>query len=211
MAEKLNSINLRPTLKRNPGKNINYIKKKQQILQVAAELILKKGFSSTSMNDIASQLGFNKAALYHYCRNKEEIALEIEQINLETVKKIFDEINEKCDSGLDKLRHFYISYAKMMATPFGAAGVQIVAQPISDEFAQRSKLLFKETDDTIRGYINQGQIDGSLAKLDVRWCDFVLFGTLHWMPHWYLEQGNMDPEKLGEEMFNVMLRGLLPR
>ncbi|MDA9592986.1 hypothetical protein N9R68_03030, partial [Porticoccaceae bacterium] len=62
-----------------------------------------------------------------------------------------------------------------------------------------------------RGYIKQGQIDGSLAKLDVRWCDFVLFGTLHWMPHWYLEQGNMDPEKLGEEMFNVMLRGLLPR
>ena len=126
---------------------------------MAAELILKKGFSSTSMNDIASQLGFNKAALYHYCRNKEEIALEIEQINLEHVKRIFGEINEKCDSGLDKLRHFYISYAKMMATPFGAAGVQIVAQPISDEFAQRSKLLFKETDDTIRGYIKQGQID----------------------------------------------------
>jgi AcrR family transcriptional regulator len=211
MAEKLDSIKASPALKSSSGKNDNYMKKKQQILQVAAELILKKGFSSTSMNDIAAQLGFNKAALYYYCQNKEEIALEIERINLEYVKAIFREISEKCDSGLDKLRHFYIGYAKMMATPFGAAGVQIVAQPISDEFAQRSKLLFKETDDTIRGYINQGQMDGSLAKLDIRWCDFVLFGTLHWMPHWYLQQGNMDPETLGEEMFNVMLKGFLPR
>jgi hypothetical protein len=48
-----------------------------------------------------------------------------------------------------------------------------------------------------------------LPKLGVRSCDFVLFHTLHWMPHWYLEQGNMDPKKLGEEMLNVIPRGLI--
>ena len=43
---------------------------KQRILRIALELFAQNGYLGTSMNDIAGQLGFTKAALYkHYAAN----------------------------------------------------------------------------------------------------------------------------------------------
>ena len=43
---------------------------KERILEAAFELFAQSGYSGTSMNDIAKQLGITKGALYkHYTRN----------------------------------------------------------------------------------------------------------------------------------------------
>mgnify|MGYP002674131110 CR=1 FL=1 len=46
---------------------------KERILQTALELFAKNGYLGTSMNDIAKQLGFTKAALYKHYAGKQEI------------------------------------------------------------------------------------------------------------------------------------------
>ena len=44
--------------------------RKQTIIDTAAELFHKKGYSSTSLDDVAKALGISKPALYHYVKNK---------------------------------------------------------------------------------------------------------------------------------------------
>ena len=163
------------------------------------------------MNDIAAQMGFNKAALYYYCRSKEDIALEIQKLNHAHVKTIFSEAEQICGSGLEMLKYFFQSYVQLMTTPIGAAGVQLASLQNSTELEKRSNLLFKEVDNKVKDYILQGQNDGSLAKLNVRWSDFVLFGALHSIPRWYSDQGNLNPEQIAEELFETLLNGLSPR
>ena len=46
---------------------------KERILETALELFARNGYLGTSMNDIAKQLGFTKAALYKYYASKQEI------------------------------------------------------------------------------------------------------------------------------------------
>ena len=46
---------------------------KERILRIALELFAQNGYLGTSMNDIAGQLGFTKAALYKHYSSKEEI------------------------------------------------------------------------------------------------------------------------------------------
>ena len=46
---------------------------KERILETALELFEQKGYLGTSMNDIARQLGFTKAALYKHYTSKQEI------------------------------------------------------------------------------------------------------------------------------------------
>ena len=46
---------------------------KERILETALELFAQNGFLGTSMNDIARQLGFTKAALYKHYASKQEI------------------------------------------------------------------------------------------------------------------------------------------
>ena len=46
---------------------------KERIWETALELFAQNGYLGTSMNDIAKQLGFTKAALYKHYTNKQEI------------------------------------------------------------------------------------------------------------------------------------------
>ncbi len=46
---------------------------KERILRIALELFAQNGYLGTSMNDIAGQLGFTKAALYKHYASKQEI------------------------------------------------------------------------------------------------------------------------------------------
>ena len=46
---------------------------KERILRTALELFAQNGYLGTSMNDIAKQLGFTKAALYKHYTSKQEI------------------------------------------------------------------------------------------------------------------------------------------
>jgi len=50
---------------------------REMILHAAEAVILRKGFSATSMDDVAREAQFSKATLYHYFRSKAELIFEI--------------------------------------------------------------------------------------------------------------------------------------
>jgi len=50
---------------------------REVILHAAEAVILGKGFSATSMDDVAKEAQFSKATLYHYFRSKAELIFEI--------------------------------------------------------------------------------------------------------------------------------------
>lgn len=50
---------------------------REVILQAAEAVILRKGFSAASMDDVAAEAQFSKATLYHYFKSKAELIFEI--------------------------------------------------------------------------------------------------------------------------------------
>jgi len=46
---------------------------KARMLKAAAQCFNEKGYSGTSLRDVADLLGLTDAALYYYVRNKEEL------------------------------------------------------------------------------------------------------------------------------------------
>jgi AcrR family transcriptional regulator len=51
--------------------------RREQILAAAQKLFAEKGFRETNLNDVATQLGFRRQAVYHYFRSKDEILYEL--------------------------------------------------------------------------------------------------------------------------------------
>ncbi len=51
--------------------------KRKEILGAAGQCFARFGFSKTTMDDIGSMVGLNKASLYYYYKNKEAIFCEI--------------------------------------------------------------------------------------------------------------------------------------
>lgn len=50
---------------------------KQKIQQAAYQCVARYGFEKTTLEDIAREVGLNKASLYYYYKNKEDLFLEV--------------------------------------------------------------------------------------------------------------------------------------
>jgi TetR/AcrR family transcriptional regulator, biofilm operon repressor len=50
---------------------------KEKIQQAAYKCVARFGFEKTTLEDIAKEVGLNKASLYYYYKNKEEIFLDV--------------------------------------------------------------------------------------------------------------------------------------
>lgn len=89
--------------------------KKQIILEEAAKLIDKVGFRNAKMEDIAHNVGFSKASLYSYFKDKEEIAMNIAGQHLQKFYNKISGLPEMDLSAKDKLelmRNAYIEFIK---------------------------------------------------------------------------------------------------
>lgn len=51
--------------------------KKQEILKAASECFARFGYEKTTLDDIGKMVGLNKASLYYYYKNKEDIFAEV--------------------------------------------------------------------------------------------------------------------------------------
>ena len=89
--------------------------KKQIILEEAAKLIDKVGFKNTKMEDIAKKVGFSKASLYSYFKDKEEIAMNIA---CKHIQKFYDkisglpELNITAKEKLELMKNAHIEFIK---------------------------------------------------------------------------------------------------
>lgn len=195
-----------------PDRDTQHAIRRRAIAEQAAVLFNEKGFHATSLNELADRLGVTKGALYHYVSGKDDIALEILRAVTEESQAVLAAASrDRSASGLERLRLFFVHYARMMATPIGACGVQIGSLPHSAEIRQRMSAFLKGLDQSLRAILQDGIRDGSIAPCDIRMTDFAVFGALNWVSRWYRADGASSPEELGEALFDVFAQGLRPR
>ena len=58
------------TESKKPGRPARVNQRRGQILEKAAQLFCVKGYDSTSMSDIADEVGITKAGLYYFVEGK---------------------------------------------------------------------------------------------------------------------------------------------
>jgi AcrR family transcriptional regulator len=68
---------------------------REKIIQGASKLIIEKGVASTSLADIAEEVGISKGTLYYYYPSKGELIFDISERHMEYITdKIFSWIEE---------------------------------------------------------------------------------------------------------------------
>lgn len=83
------------------------------ILQAAERVIVKKGLSATTMDDVAREAEFSKATLYQYFQGKTSLLLEILANFFDEIALGIQEISQGPGSAREKMRasiRFYLEY-----------------------------------------------------------------------------------------------------
>ncbi len=89
--------------------SIQELKKKEReqrrnyIIDVAQELFLSKNYDKVAMNDIAKEIGVNKATLYNYFKNKDALYFAVVLRGVPSLVEMVKKEVEKGKTGFEKL------------------------------------------------------------------------------------------------------------
>ncbi len=140
--------------------------KRDAVLQTAAHMFLEQGYRRTSMSDLAKRLQITKPALYYYFRNKEELLVECCRAGITLIETLLDKALVSRGTGLDKVKVYIEAYAKSVVLhDFGRCVSVLDENELSIETRKQVRALKRRIDASIRGYIEEGVADKSIAAL----------------------------------------------
>src|ERR1700759_4074990 len=109
------------------------VAKREAVLNAAVEVFNERGFSATSLDDVAARLGVTKPVIYHYLGSKEQVLLECLGRGIEELEAVAARARADHRGGADRLRAFLIGYAEVTMQPFGRCVVLTSDHELSAE------------------------------------------------------------------------------
>ena len=187
----------------------NTDEKRAAVLQTAAHLFLEQGYGRTSMGELAKWLKITKPALYHYFRNKEEILVTCYQYGIASIENGLDGALVSHGSGLDKVQAYIEAYATAVVShEFGRCVAMLDDSSLSASARREVRNLKRRIDTSIRGYIEDGIQDGSVASCNVKLASFAIAGAINWIGMWYQPGGPLSANEIGREFASLLTHGL---
>jgi AcrR family transcriptional regulator len=183
----------------------------KEIVEVAANLFLAKGFSATSLEDIAREVGMYKGSLYHYIESKEDLLFAVVR---EPAELILGEVRAMMNVDLppsEKIRRLARIHTVVLQENFAYASVylnEVAGRDRSDEWSAMDREYLAALVEIIR----EGQRRGEFSSdLDPRISALALIGSLNWVTHWYRPDGVLTGSEIADRFSEFFLGGLLSR
>ena len=193
-----NTIDTRFSLKRN------------RMLKAAARCFNLKGYSGTSLKDVADLLGLTDAALYYYVRNKQELVylcyVRAADVGREAMQRAIGE----GENGLETVQRYLRYHIEYMVGDKGPIAIMSEIPSLKPEHREDVLELSRKHSAAFEALLERGIADGSIAPCDVRMTGNAIMGSLNWIPKWF-HGDTAVAEKILEEFPRILSAGLAAR
>ena len=186
------------------------LQKTEEIYQVIARLFAYRGYHSTSMREIARELGMNQSSLYHYFASKQDILFTLMNDAMDDVLAILEEISSTDllpEDRLNRVLSFYTQYY---------AGDQerlilLINEMNSLNEEYRSILVRKQRRyvQLIKSILEELAAQGKIKQIDPAVATFAFFGMVHYTIKWYHKDGPVSLEQLANSFVEIFTKGIL--
>jgi AcrR family transcriptional regulator len=181
-----------------------------EVYRASAQIILRKGYDATSINDIANALGMTKAGLYHYINGKKELLFDIMNFGLDELEEEVITPAHSISDTAARLRFIIASHARLVTRGEGAITI-LVDEITALTPAQNRKITRRKRAhfDRLREVLNKLKSEGRLQDVDTTVATFSLLGMINWLSRWFKHDGALTEEQIAEEIAKIALNGLL--
>jgi AcrR family transcriptional regulator len=186
------------------------LQKSQEIYQVVARLFARKGYHSTSMREIARELGMNQSSLYYYFKSKEDVLFKLMNDAMDDAMATLMEICAAELSPEDKLKRVLGFYTRYYAGDQERL-ILLVNEKNSLSEAYRQRLVEKE-----RRYVRlfkevfeELASQGCIKEIPPSVATFAFLGMVHYTIKWYHRDGFVNLDTLAEIFAEIFSKGVL--
>ena len=193
------------------GKSGEKKPQRELIMAKSSVLFWKKGYSDTSMRDIANACGFRAANIYNFFSNKEEILYEI---LLDEMSQIVDSMRpiEDDDDG-DPIQQLQMIIKNHVKLTLGAKRSSMLLFDVGlgmlSTKNRKQVISIRDDYDRILGRVIQRGIEkGVFAKIDVKMAVFGIASMIARSRIWFSPKGRSSINEVVDFISNFSLNGL---
>lgn len=185
-------------------------KRQREIIDAAAEIFHRKGYSETSVQDIAEAVGILKGSLYYYIDSKEDLLFQMLLEVHEDAKGIVAETAALEIPAVDRLRAYVQRHVEYNA--HNLSKIAVYYHDFGLLTAKRKKAIMDQRryyEEFVIGLIDEAKADGMVDKsVDASLVANAIFGVANWIYTWYQTSGSASPEYLGKLYAELVVNGV---
>lgn len=190
-----------------PADETRFQLQRHRLLKAAATCFNEKGYSGTSLKDVARHLGLTDAALYYYVKNKEELVYQCYLRAAELGREAMERGIAEGGNGYDQAWQYIHYHVDIMVGDEGP--VAIMSEIPSLNRAHRNEILevSRRHSAEFEAILERGIADGSIVPCNVRMTGNAIMGAINWIPKWFHGRPRMAAE-IRREFADILMRGL---
>lgn len=184
--------------------------RRAELLDVAIALFYEKGYTHTTLQDIADRMGFTKAAIYYYAKNKEQLLVEI--YTAIVTPAIADARELAAAPATDGATQFVSLIEQHLQTFLHNVEANAVFEvqnfSLSDPAKKRIQALGREYNNLLREVYEKGITDGSIAPGNSTLAVNAVIGLCNSAHRWYRPRGRFSVNQVIGELVAIVTTGI---
>jgi AcrR family transcriptional regulator len=197
--------------KNSPNKEMIRKNRDEEVLAVAISVMSERGYSATSIQEVADRVGVLKGSLYHYFGSKEELLFRILTESHNESLEIIESISALKLDPLQELCEFLSRHATWYLKNIGRANIYFTeTRHLTGDRLVETRLRGRNFERHVKSLVSNAQNQGQISPdLDVPLAVRFLIGTLNNIRSWPSRSGKSYSDSELVEAFIGFIRGAL--
>src|SRR6185369_57113 len=189
------------------GRSPGYEDQRELILRNAAQLFSQRGYSATSMNEVAEACGMSKPTLYHYFRDKYSLVVDIAEGHVSRLAALVNDVQAQPLDAEPRLRLLILRFVEEYADAQHAHRVLTEDVKFLDP-PDRERILDKEREVVDAFARAIAQLRPQTANGMAKPLTMLLFGMINWMFTWLRPEGALTHEAMAPVVADLFFGGI---
>lgn len=195
--------------------SVSYQQMRREIATAAGAVFFAKTFQGSSLADVAKALDIDRATLYYYFTNKQDILDEVVREAAETDVSFAEKVQASDELATDKLRRLIIGLMTSYATHYPLLYVYVRENLINvhgerSQWSNHMRNVNRRYDNAITSIVQEGIDDGTIRPLaSARVLAFGIIGMVGWTNRWFVpDRSPESAETIGTAYAEMIVKGL---
>ena len=181
--------------------------KRERILEEAVKLFYERGFTGTTLDDIAAELGVTKPFIYTHFRGKVELLAALCKPTIEMSLEAVTNASIGPGSAANRLHRAITDFSAVVLRRQPNIAIYFREEKnLAAEALAEINALRKKFDRVLADLLRQGVADGEFDLPDPALSALALGGMISWAYTWYRPGGRLTIEETATHMAGLALR-----
>lgn len=179
--------------------------KRQRTLEAATDLFYEKGFTNTTLDEVAQRMGVTKPFIYTNFGSKPDLLVAICEIGVRSALEEIERVLEQGPPTHDALRQFMPRYVAAVLRTQKNIAINIREEKnLLPEHADHLAVLRQTFMTRIERLLRDTAGDTERTTTDLRVTAFAIVGAVSWATFWFNPNGPLSPQDLSDKMSDII-------